>query len=336
VALTRVPVTFSAQNPTVANIDDDAGEPSSEPKATTGVSIDRGAAGIGAFAVLCGGTDVGSATVTASEQVGLNDADVVVTVLGSAASIELAAAPPQLVCDNVNTSTITATVRDVNGELVLDGTPVHFDVSSVGVVDPINTTTVNGVVTTTFRGFSTWSVGVPVVATSGSQQNSILIICNGVADVDGDSMPNAYENTRSCLDSTVADSGADQDVDGLSSFDEFAVVGTEPCQYDTDTDGCADGEEVESGRSHLTGGQRDPLNHWDFYDVNSTRTVNGIDINTVRANFTGPNPTPPDEVHLDRSFGDAAWAPGPPDGVLNGFDVNLVRLSFNDRCDLAP
>ena len=156
------------------------------------------------------------------------------------------------------------------------------------------------------------------------------------ADTDGDGMPDSYENSRACLNAGIADGALDPDADALTSLSEFQTSATEPCEYDDDTDGCADGEEIEPARSHLTGGERDPLNHWDFYDVNGTQRIDAVDISMVRARFTGNQPTPPEDIGFDRSAGAAVWAPGPPDNKINAVDVNLVRASFNNRCDLAP
>ncbi len=156
-------------------------------------------------------------------------------------------------------------------------------------------------------------------------------------DTDGDGMPDGYESARLCLNAAVADGALDPDVDALTSAFEYLTVGTEPCLNDTDTDGCADGEEiVATAGSHAFGGQRDPLNHWDFYDVNGTRRVDGADIGMVRLNFNGAGPTPPEDMIYDRSAGAAVWAPGPPDNKINAVDIGLVRSAFNDRCDLAP
>jgi hypothetical protein len=56
----------------------------------------------------------------------------------------------------------------------------------------------------------------------------------------------------------------DSDGDGLSDAEE-AALGTDPFDADTDDDGCGDGQEREADPT--LGGDRDPLNFWDFYDV---------------------------------------------------------------------
>ncbi|OGO50654.1 MAG: hypothetical protein A2148_03215 [Chloroflexi bacterium RBG_16_68_14] len=59
--------------------------------------------------------------------------------------------------------------------------------------------------------------------------------------------------------------GPDADGDALPDLDE-ALLGTDPANPDTDGDGCGDGAEL--GSDPTRGGRRDPLNPWDFYDVN--------------------------------------------------------------------
>jgi bacillolysin len=103
---------------------------------------------------------------------------------------------------------------------------------------------------------------------------------------------------------------------------------------DSDGDGCADAEEL--GTQHLYGGQRDPANPWDFYDVNGTKKVDAADIGLVRLNFNGTGPTPEEDLIYDRSAGAAPWAPGPPDNKISAVDIGLVRASFNDSCQAPP
>jgi CSLREA domain-containing protein len=103
---------------------------------------------------------------------------------------------------------------------------------------------------------------------------------------------------------------------------------------DSDGDGCSDAE--ETGDNRLLGGQRDPFNPWDFYDVNGSRKVDAQDIGQVRLRFNGTGPTPPEDIPYDRQSGAESWAPGPPDGAINGVDIGLVRLSFNHSCQAPP
>jgi hypothetical protein len=103
---------------------------------------------------------------------------------------------------------------------------------------------------------------------------------------------------------------------------------------DSDGDGCSNSE--EAGATITLGGQRNPSNPWDFYDVNSSRRIDAVDIGLVRANFNGGGPTLPEDVIFDRSVGAAMWAPGAPDNKINAVDIALVRTSFNHNCQAAP
>lgn len=125
----------------------------------------------------------------------------------------------------------------------------------------------------------------------------------------------------------------DPDGDLDSTGDENAA-GTDPCDRDTDGDGCADGEETQP--DILTGGERDPLSPHDFYDVNRSKVVDAADIGLVRSNFNSGGPTPPEDVIYDRSAGAHPWAPGPPNNMINAQDIGLVRTSFNHSCLGAP
>ena len=151
-------------------------------------------------------------------------------------------------------------------------------------------------------------------------------------DDDNDGMPDAWEAGHSCLDTLVNDSLGDPDLDGLPSFFEFNAK-MDPCDSDTDGDGCEDGREL--GDDVTSGGMRDPLDPWDFYDVAGPgggpkdgvidlpndilgvlSHVNAYDIRFDRGPSTGPN----------------AWNMTAPDGVINLIDVLGVVLQFGHDC----
>lgn len=92
-------------------------------------------------------------------------------------------------------------------------------------------------------------------------------------DSDGDGMADAYEAAHTCLDPAADDSTGDPDSDGLTSLTEYTLYSTDPCLSDTDFDGCTDGEEL--GSDPALGGQRDPLDPHDFYDVPVPTAFNG-------------------------------------------------------------
>ena len=119
----------------------------------------------------------------------------------------------------------------------------------------------------------------------------------------------------------------DSDGDNLNDCEE-ADLGTNPNAVDTDTDGCSDSEEL--GTVVYAGGLRDPLNHWDFYDVDGDKRSNAIDIGKVRSKVNQNFPP------YDRGVGAHPWAPGPPDGIVNAIDIGLVRASVNHYCVDPP
>jgi hypothetical protein len=306
--LTRMIVEYQVDAPNIADFDSTAGEAASEPQALTPTTLDLGGIGIGSLLVVCGGTTTGLATLTATEALTNVDADAIVQVTAAPADIQLNATPAASIdCDGVDAATIIATVTDSNGNAVADGTLVNFAVTSVGTVDPVNAVTANGVALTTFRGFSATSVGVPVLATAGNAQDSILMQCIAAgADTDGDGMPNAYESAHACLSATTPDGSLDPDNDDLSSHTEF-LQSLDPCDADTDDDTRSDAADncplvpntaqtntdvsvnppgdvagdacdtnddndgctdlKETAGNPALGGDRDPLAPWDFFDV---------------------------------------------------------------------
>jgi hypothetical protein len=179
-----------------------------------------------------------------------------------------------------------------------------------------------------------------------------------LGDLDLDGMPNMYEYLHSsCLNSGFADGGADPDGDGVSNLTEFLQWNTDPCNPDSDGDGCAESEEL--GSNQYLGGQRGPLDGWDFYDVPlpvgdpGTGTKDQqIDINDafgVLAKFgshpANPPGAPPYDSAYDRSTptggypGPTSWLTEDPaienNGVqLDEFFWNLA--SFGHSCFPPP
>jgi hypothetical protein len=154
--------------------------------------------------------------------------------------------------------------------------------------------------------------------------------------------------------------GADDDADGLPNCHE-AELGTNPAVVDTDQDGCADGE--EAGTSPTLGGQRDPTNFWDFFDVPAgtspqrDKMVNIIDIAAVILRFgTVSDPpltkedafaqaltVPPDLRSYHAAFdrdspipGEDLWDLLPPDGAINIIDIAATVIQFGHTCSAPP
>ncbi len=176
------------------------------------------------------------------------------------------------------------------------------------------------------------------------------------ADADSDGMPDLYEEPRSCLDPSVHEGGPSDDEDGdeLANIDEYKA-GTDPCASDTDDDGCGDGEEL--GPNEVTGGRRNPLNHWDFADqftgvpLAKDRGIVSNDISAVIARFgtlgdpnSDPNETPLDlnSYHASADRGGVilpsanAWDLYPADGGIVANDISAVIGQFGHICDGMP
>jgi hypothetical protein len=116
---------------------------------------------------------------------------------------------------------------------------------------------------------------------------------------------------------------------------------------DSDADGCTDVAEL--GSDHASGGQRDPFNYWDFYDVGTNHGVAGAGDEDFtkdhKINFQdaliivdhfGDNDTDAHDHDLTRSIPDASapWrtAESPPNTTVTLLHVLNVLKSFGDAC----
>ncbi|MCH7697971.1 MAG: S8 family serine peptidase [Chloroflexi bacterium] len=104
---------------------------------------------------------------------------------------------------------------------------------------------------------------------------------------------------------------------------------------DTDGDGCTNGEEF--GEDPRLGGQRNPLNPWDFHDVNGDGVVTLFDDILAVINGFGSGGNDP---VLDRSAappGVQPWLQGPPDGTIDvANDILGIASQFGHSCVGAP
>lgn len=175
--LARVPVTISipaADDPEIATIGDN-----------TSVSLVAGDNLPTAFyAVICGGEGPGETTVT----VAIDDAEVNIdsddddsadlTVVGEPATINATVSPQEIQCNGTNSSTVTATVLDSDGNNVPAGVPVNFSVVALGTANPINQdTSADGTASSTITPLSNASAGVTVIITAGDAQTSVRVDC---------------------------------------------------------------------------------------------------------------------------------------------------------------
>jgi hypothetical protein len=129
----------------------------------------------------------------------------------------------------------------------------------------------------------------------------------------------------------------DSDGDGLSDADE-ATWGTNPSNPDTDADGCRDGQEVGSNPS--LGGDRNPLEFWDFYDVDNgsktgtrDRTIDFRDTFFILDHF-GHNGIDSFDNLLDRATLDTLkpWRASEANNGVTLVDAMANLKSFGHHC----
>ena len=96
----------------------------------------------------------------------------------------------------------------------------------------------------------------------------------------------------------------------------------------------------------MLGGQRDPLDSWDFFDPNFDRAVTLLDFLTVVARFgavgdpdidphSSPPPAPAYHTRFDRTgapLGENPWQSGPPDGVIAIGDFLALLAQLGHTC----
>ena len=161
--------------------------------------------------------------------------------------------------------------------------------------------------------------------------------CPPDPDSDGDLMTDSAEVTLE------TDPG-NPDTDGDDADDGFELLqtGSSPLVVDTDGDGCSDGREPEKlNADPALGGQRDPLNPHDFYDVLGEGGGPPDQIIDLPNDILGvilrfaPQGLPPYDVQFDRGpqIGANVWNMSAPDGVIDlPNDILGVILQFNHSC----
>jgi hypothetical protein len=165
-----------------------------------------------------------------------------------------------------------------------------------------------------------------------------------LADTDSDTLEDGLE-IRVRLDPLAVDSDGDnisddlEDHDGdmLKNGEEIHVYGTRIDEPDTDDDRCGDGE--EASRNPLAGGDRNPTNEWDFFDVTSDGRVDLSDALDILGYFGDPAPPASAAFARDRSMPDTRkpWRSGKPgDGQVDLADALINLNSFGHVCDGLP
>ena len=135
-----------------------------------------------ATSTLTSSTTSGTATITARSGSAVNSINVEFKPSGPA-SVSVSANPDSITADGTSTSTITATVKDGNGNIVADGTIVTFN-STGGTISPSSATTVSGIATTALTSSTTvGEVTVKAMADSIINSTNVTFSAGSVASI---------------------------------------------------------------------------------------------------------------------------------------------------------
>ena len=141
------------------------------------------ALGVAAPNVVCGDQEPGAVTLRASisrivpkvlpidteatldSAARQRDAELEMKVQGPPTEMVMSASPSSLVCDGTATSAVSATLTDAEGNPVINGNVVHYDVKALGTVSPIEASSVDGAATMTLTPLTDIARGVTANAT---------------------------------------------------------------------------------------------------------------------------------------------------------------------------
>jgi hypothetical protein len=104
---------------------------------------------------------------------------------------------------------------------------------------------------------------------------------------------------------------------------------------DTDGDGCPDVREQQvAAGSETSGGKRDYLNQWDYFNPAANLTNRTKDITAVVMKYGIDFPNPLYSQRYDRTTlgGGFAWQFGPPNGTIRAQDITAAVLSYGHDC----
>jgi hypothetical protein len=232
------------------------------------------------------------------------------------------------------------------------------DVSCTGGGESITTPDLDA--TSSDRSLALDSSGQPVISYADSGADELKVMhCND---------PNCSGGDEWVIQPDLAASGEggasslDLDASGFPvvSYSAYPPIGAlsvlhcadAACGFtkDDDGDGCGYGQEVAPEGSASSGGGRDPLNFWDFFDTPDSsnvrdKSVAGTDFFRVlgRFNATGapgidplsaPPPAPAYHTAFDRgpSGGPNPWNLTAADGAITGQDFFAVLAQFGHTC----
>lgn len=161
-------------------------------------------------------------------------------------------------------------------------------------------------------------------------------VSNGSYSLTAKAHDAAINNTTSSPVSVTVNNVGDSDGDGLSDAQE-ATLGTNPNDPDTDDDNCKDGKEV--GTVATAGGQRNPLDPWDFFDVNGDAAVDLQDALLILNHFGHSHNQDSLDPKLDRQLAgntSKPWLTVAATGTGQGIDLQdaLANLQqFGHNCN---
>lgn len=163
-------------------------------------------------------------------------------------------------------------------------------------------------------------------------------------DTDSDTMSDPYEVARiPCgFNPIVSDGNMDADTDLLANLGEIGL-GTDPCLPDSDGDSCMDGRETPTTPgSEMSGGRRNPLDPWDYFNPSHDGKNRVDDILLVVAHyFKDDNDTTPGlppyapfySPDYDRTMvGPSGWNLGPPNGRQRVDDIIDQVMQYYHDC----
>jgi hypothetical protein len=105
---------------------------------------------------------------------------------------------------------------------------------------------------------------------------------------------------------------------------------------DTDGDGCPDVREQQTlAGTEGTGGRRDYLNQWDYFNPAANTTNRSKDIQAVVAKYGHDAGVAMDyNQRYDRTplMGGFIWQFGPPNGTIRSFDISAAVYSYGHDC----
>jgi alkaline phosphatase D len=143
---------------------------------------------------------------------------------------------------------------------------------------------------------------------------------------------NINGNVRYTLPLTEMDLHGDLDGDTLPMCQE-SEIGTDPDDPDTDGDACGDGREI--GSSHVSGGERDPLDPWDYFNPSGDGFNRIDDVVLVLQQYFIDQGNPAYTEGTDRTIGPTSWRSGPPNGLQRIDDVLVMLGSYFDDCPVV-